>query len=89
MGGLRDRPLIGKILWVLPLLLWAVPLPSSACHFNPQAFQSNIPIHGDLLPNGMMAMLYKGEEQESCPTCQCTPRYDDFTGAPTHRSRSQ
>ncbi len=67
MGGLREGPLIGTIPCVLPLLLWAVPVPSLACHFNPQAFQSNIPIHSDLLPNGMMALRYEGTEQESCP----------------------
>jgi len=70
MGSLRDGPLLGKIPWALPLLLWAIPVPSLACHFNPQAFQSNILSRSALLPNGMMAMRYEhseGSEQESCP----------------------
>ena len=69
MGGFRDGPLIGKIPWVVPLLLWAIPLPSWSCdsQLNPQAFQSNIPNQSDFLPNGMMAIRYAGTGEEISP----------------------
>lgn len=69
MGNFRDVPLIGKITWVIPLLLWAVPLPSWSCdsQLNPQAFQSNIPAQNDFLPNGMMVIRYAGTSEEISP----------------------
>ncbi len=69
MGGLRDGPLVGKIPWVIPLLLWAIPIPSWSCdsQLNPHAFQSNIQNQNDLLPNGMMAIRYAGTGEEISP----------------------
>ena len=69
MGNFRDGPLIGKIPWVIPLLLWAVPLPAWSCdsQLNPQAFQSSIPSQNDFLPNGMMAIQYAGTGKEVAP----------------------
>ncbi len=69
MGNFRDGPLIGKIPWVIPLLLWAIPLPSWSCdsQLNPQAFQSNIPDQNDFLPNGMMVIRYAGTGEEISP----------------------
>ena len=69
MGGFRAGPLIGKIPWVIPLLLWAVPLPSWSCdsQLNPRAFQSNIPDQNNFLPNGMMVIRYAGTDEEISP----------------------
>jgi hypothetical protein len=69
MGNFRDGPLIGKISWVIPLLLLAIPLPSWSCdsQLNPQAFQSNIPDQNDFLPNGMMVIRYAGTSEEISP----------------------
>jgi len=69
MGNFRDGPLIGKIPWVIPLLLWAIPLPSWSCdsQLNPQAFQTSIPSQNDFLPNGMMAIRYAGTGKEVSP----------------------
>jgi len=69
MGNFRDGPLIGKVPWVIPLLLWAVPLPSWSCdsQLNPQAFQFSIPSQNDFLPNGMMAIQYAGIGKEVSP----------------------
>lgn len=69
MGGFRDGPFFGKIPWVIPLLLLAVPPPSWSCdsQLNPQAFQSNVSNHNDLLPNGMMALRYAGTRDDVLP----------------------
>ncbi len=69
MGGLRDGPLIGKVPWAIALLLWAMPFPSWSCdsQLNPQAFQSIVSAHNDLLPNGMMAIRYSGTGREVSP----------------------
>ncbi len=69
MGGLREGPLIGKIPWVIGLLLWAAPLPAWSCdsQLNPQAFQSIVSSHNDLLPNGMMAIRYAETGKEVLP----------------------
>lgn len=69
MVGFRDGPLIGKVPWIIPLLLWAIPLPASSCdsQLNPQAFQSIDSTHNDLLPNGMMAIRYAGTGMEVSP----------------------
>lgn len=69
MVGFRDGPLIGKVPWIIPLLLWAIPLPSWSCdsQLNPQAFQSISSNHNDLLPNGMMAIRYAGTGEEIAP----------------------
>jgi hypothetical protein len=69
MGSFRDGLLVGNVPWVLALLLWAVPFPAWSCdsQLNPQAFQSNVSNHNDLLPNGMMAIRYAGTGKEVSP----------------------
>ncbi|MDH5562395.1 MAG: hypothetical protein OEY91_02070 [Nitrospirota bacterium] len=69
MGSFRDGPFIGKVPWVIPLLLCVAPFPAWSCdsQLNPQAFQSNVSNDNDLLPNGMLAIRYPGTGQEVSP----------------------
>lgn len=69
MGNFRDGPVIGKVPWIIPLLLWAIPLPSWSCDSqpNPLAFQSNVSTQNELLPNGMMAIRYSETGREILP----------------------
>ena len=64
MGRFRDGPLIGNIPWIIPLLLWAVPIPCLVVRFSTQSIKpfkhTIVTSHNDLLPNGMMAIRYGG-----------------------------
>ena len=46
------------------ILFASLPSESTACHdtLNPEAFQHPLANESDLLPNGMMAVIYKQEE---------------------------
>ena len=54
------------VLGGMMMLLACLPSPSSACHdtLNPKAFLHPLANESDLLPNGMMAVIYKHEEGE-------------------------
>ena len=69
MGSFTDGSFLGPVPWSLAFLLWAVPFPAWSCdsQLNPQAFQSKVSNHNDLLPNGMMAIRYAGTEREVSP----------------------
>ncbi len=69
MGGFRDGPLIGRIPWILPLLICLFPFSAWSCdsQLNPYAFQANVSNDNELLPNGMMAIRYPRTGAEVLP----------------------
>jgi hypothetical protein len=69
MGSFRDSLLIRLVLWGMPLLLLAIPLPAFSCEsqLNPHAFKVDTSNQYDLLPTGMMAIRYAPTNEEVSP----------------------